>query len=284
MSRRRHIRRWITLLLLLSLLAGGIWIAVQLTSSVRSEGPELCTVDVSGDKFQLTPDQSRYAALISAVGVSKGLPPRASSIAIATALQESHLRNLNYGDAAGPDSRGLFQQRSSQGWGTEAEIMDPYYSTGAFYKALVKVPGYQSMPLTEAAQTVQRSAFPEAYADHESEGRAFASSLTGQSPASFSCSLLPSTGAGDPAAAQKEFAKAFPTLHAEVSNRELRVSTSGTTGWAVAQWAVANAKQFGIDRVDYDMQTWLRENRDGWRATQSSGRQVVITLASGPGA
>ncbi|WFR83198.1 hypothetical protein [Arthrobacter sp. Y-9] len=284
MSRRRHLRLWITLVLLASLVAGGIWVAVQLTHSISADGPELCTTETSGQKFQLTPEQSVYASLISAVGVSRELPPRASSIAIATAIQESNLRNLNYGDAAGPDSRGLFQQRPSQGWGTEAQIMDPYYSTATFYKALVKVPNYQSIPLTEAAQTVQRSAFPEAYADHESEGRAFASALTGQSPASFSCSLAPAPGAGDPQAVRKELAKAFPHLELDGSGREVRVDVSGTAGWAVAHWAVAHAKAFGIDRVDYDTQTWLRENRDGWRSTHALGHQVVITLASGPGA
>ncbi|MDP5227125.1 MULTISPECIES: hypothetical protein [Arthrobacter] len=284
MSRRRHIRRWITLTLLAALAVGGVWVAVQLTRSVRADGPDLCTADVSGQQFHLTPEQAKYASLIAAVGVTKGLPPRATSIAIATAMQETQLRNLNYGDSAGPDSRGLFQQRPSQGWGTEAEIMDPYYSASTFYAALVKVPEYQSLPLTVAAQKVQRSAFPEAYADQESEGRAFASSLTGQSPASFSCSLAPATGAGDPAAVRKELTTAFPSLAPEISGREVHVKATDSLGWAVAQWAVANAKGFGIDRVDYSSQTWLRENRDGWRTTQAPAREIVITLASGPGA
>ena len=91
----------------------------------------------------------------------RGLPARAASIALATAYQESKLRNLDHGDR---DSLGLFQQRPSQGWGTAKQIQDPYYATNAFYDALVKIDGYQTMRITEAAQEVQRSGFPEAYA------------------------------------------------------------------------------------------------------------------------
>ena len=93
----------------------------------------------------------------------RGLPARAASIALATAYQESKLRNLDHGDR---DSLGLFQQRPSQGWGTAEQLQDPYYAVNAFYDALVKVDGYQAMRITEAAQKVQRSGFPEAYEDH----------------------------------------------------------------------------------------------------------------------
>lgn len=79
------------------------------------------------------------------------------TIALATALQESALRNIDYGDR---DSLGLFQQRPSQGWGTPAQIMDPVYSAGVFYDRLAEVPGYSRLPLTVAAQRVQRSGFP----------------------------------------------------------------------------------------------------------------------------
>jgi hypothetical protein len=81
-------------------------------------------------------------------------------IALATAQQESRLRNLDYGDR---DSLGLFQQRPSSGWGTAGQVQDPVYAAGAFYDHLVTVPGWESGRLTEVAQTVQRSAFPEAY-------------------------------------------------------------------------------------------------------------------------
>ncbi|WP_219419845.1 hypothetical protein [Pseudonocardia nigra] len=85
-------------------------------------------------------------------------------MALATALQESGLRNLDYGDR---DSLGLFQQRPSQGWGSPAEVQDPRYAATQFYDRLVDVPGWTEMPLWQAAQTVQRSAFPTAYAKWE---------------------------------------------------------------------------------------------------------------------
>lgn len=135
-----------------------------------------CTVTVGEKAANLTAEQSNNAALIAAVAVERGLPARAASIGIATAIQESSLRNIDYGDR---DSVGLFQQRPSQGWGEVEEILDPYYSINKFYDGLVKVSGWQDLPVTEAAQEVQRSGFPEAYADHEGEARLWASALTG---------------------------------------------------------------------------------------------------------
>jgi len=106
------------------------------------------------------------------------------SIALATAYQESDIRNLDHGDR---DSLGLFQQRPSQGWGSTSQVQDPFYATNAFYDALEKVDGYQDMPITEAAQEVQHSAFGGAYAGHEADARALASALTGYSQARYSC-------------------------------------------------------------------------------------------------
>jgi cell wall-associated NlpC family hydrolase len=114
-------------------------------------------------------EQAANAAIIYNVAAGRGLPAKAAIIAIATALQESTLKNLNYGDR---DSLGLFQQRPSQGWGTPAQVTDPVYSAGKFYDGLVKVPGWESLPVTVAAQRVQRSAFPNAYAKWESAATA----------------------------------------------------------------------------------------------------------------
>ena len=103
------------------------------------------------------PEQTGNAALIAALSIKRGLPPRAATIALTTAYQESKILNITYGDR---DSLGLFQQRPSQGWGTEKQIMDPVYSTNKFYDALVKVKGYENADITEIAQKVQRSGFP----------------------------------------------------------------------------------------------------------------------------
>ncbi|MFF8610917.1 C40 family peptidase [Streptomyces sp. NPDC015346] len=104
------------------------------------------------------------AKVIVATGIQKRVPARGQVIALATALQESTLINLDHGDR---DSLGLFQQRPSQGWGTREQIMDPVYSSGKFYDGLVKIKDWEQMPVTVAAQKVQRSGFPDAYAKHE---------------------------------------------------------------------------------------------------------------------
>ncbi|WP_433795675.1 peptidase M23 [Actinoplanes sp. CA-252034] len=108
-------------------------------------------------------EQMANARLIVTIGAERRVPEKGLVIAVATALQESRLRNLRGGDR---DSIGLFQQRPSQGWGTPKQLGDPAYQTGKFYDKLLTVDGWQEMRLTEAAQAVQISAFPEAYQKH----------------------------------------------------------------------------------------------------------------------
>ena len=113
-------------------------------------------------------DQMRNAAIIINVGKEMGLPPRAWVIAIATAMQESRLTNLGHlGARNDHDSQGLFQQRPSAGWGTPAQVRDPEYASRKFYEKLKTVKGWETTALTRAAQRVQRSAYPNAYAKHE---------------------------------------------------------------------------------------------------------------------
>lgn len=115
-----------------------------------------------------TPQQTANAATIVAVGIGRSVAPRGLVIALATAMQESGLDNLgDLGPDNDHDSLGLFQQRPSQGWGTPAQIMDPAYAAAKFYDRLLQVPGWQQLPLTVAAQEVQQSAFPDAYAKWE---------------------------------------------------------------------------------------------------------------------
>jgi hypothetical protein len=160
-----------------------------------------------GTSYEFTPEQAENAATISAVGTSRGLPERAVTIALATALQESGLHNIGHGDR---DSLGLFQQRPSQGWGTRRQIMDPAYAAGAFYDHLVRVPGYAELPLTVAAQRVQRSGFPRAYAKHEPDARLLATALTGHSAATLTCEGRPApTPAGGPDAVRAALVRDF---------------------------------------------------------------------------
>jgi hypothetical protein len=115
------------------------------------------------DLSDWTGQQVANARIIVTIGDERGVPVQGRVIAVATALQESGLRNLRGGDR---DSIGLFQQRPSQGWGTPAQLSDPAYQTRKFYDKLLTVDGWQKMRLTEAAQAVQVSAFPNAYAKH----------------------------------------------------------------------------------------------------------------------
>ncbi|MFD3563502.1 C40 family peptidase [Streptomyces sp. NPDC058686] len=120
--------------------------------------------DVHIQGLDLPAEQIPNAQTIVATGISLDVPEKGQIIAIATAMQESRLRNLNSGDR---DSLGLFQQRPSQGWGTAQQIRDPVYASERFYKALLKVDGWQQMKVTQAAQAVQKSGYPDAYAQWE---------------------------------------------------------------------------------------------------------------------
>ncbi|PWU45851.1 hypothetical protein DLJ46_20025 [Micromonospora globispora] len=120
--------------------------------------------------IDLSDEQTANAKAIIAATKKSGLNERAAVISIATSLQESKLENLGHlGDRNDHDSLGLFQQRPSSGWGTPEQITDPEYSTMAFQKGLKQVDGWQDMPLTQAAQTVQVSAYPDAYAQWEQQ-------------------------------------------------------------------------------------------------------------------
>jgi hypothetical protein len=192
----------------------------------------------------MTPQQADSAATIAAVGLKLGMPPHAVTVAIATALQESGLYNLATGDR---DSVGLFQQRPSQGWGTVAQISDPVYAATAFYQRLRQQPNWTRLEVTRAAQLVQRSAAPEAYAQWEPQARAIAAALTGEDDATMSCHDL----------------KLGPPADYLVTAAERELGTGNLSGpqppdrgRALGSWLVAHAARFGIDRVTVDGNTW----------------------------
>ncbi|MFC8848203.1 MULTISPECIES: hypothetical protein [unclassified Micromonospora] len=120
--------------------------------------------------IDLDTEQTTNAKAIITATKKTGLDERAAVISIGTALQESKLQNLGHlGDHNDHDSLGLFQQRPSSGWGTPEQITDPEYATTAFLTGLKQVDGWHDMPLTDAAQTVQVSAYPDAYAQWEQQ-------------------------------------------------------------------------------------------------------------------
>ncbi|MEV0430583.1 C40 family peptidase [Micromonospora sp. NPDC050495] len=168
-----------------ALFTGGGTASAACSTTVGPDGHPLASViAVSppplGGVAGWTSDQVANAAVVVDVGAQRAVPPRGWVIALATAMQESTLRNLPGGDR---DSVGLFQQRPSQGWGAPARLRDPHYAAAAFYQALLAVDGWQAMALTDAAQAVQRSAHPGAYARWEDDAIALVRVLTGGAPA-----------------------------------------------------------------------------------------------------
>ena len=230
-------------------------VVAWLVLSGRPAPKPACTATaVSGESFTFTVEQTRNAATIAAVGRRLGMPDHATTVALATALQESGLRNLPGGDR---DSAGLFQQRPSQGWGTYEQVTDPLYAAAAFYERLREQPGWAQLPLTQAAQLVQRSALPNAYARWEPRARAAAAALTGAAPGALTCENLRVGAPG---------ADIVPVAHAELGTAVLSGPHEQAEGWALASWLVANATRFGLDEVTFDGRTWTAES-GAWEET-----------------
>ncbi|WP_455680829.1 C40 family peptidase [Streptomyces celluloflavus] len=151
-------------------------VAEQVESILKGGGKG--SVSVAG--LDNPKEQIPNAKTILATGVAMKVPPRGQIVALATALQESGLRNLDYGDR---DSLGLFQQRPSQGWGTAQQVRDPVHASTKFYEGLLKVSGWQSMTIAQAAQAVQASGFPDAYAKWEPLATALQKAIAKNLPA-----------------------------------------------------------------------------------------------------
>lgn len=245
--------------------------------------PRCQVVSGNGDgaSYEFGAEQAQNAATVAAVGTSRGMPERAVAIALATALQESGLRNISHGDR---DSLGLFQQRPSQGWGNEKQIMDPAYSAARFYAHLKDVPGYSRLPLTVAAQRVQRSGYPQAYAKHEPDAVLLAAALTGRAPATLTCEGRTADEPGDPAEVRAALVRDFGRDAAPESGRGGTLTVpvggaaggaqggSGQRGWELAHWAVAQASALGIERVSYGGWEWSAEDSGKeWRKPGKAG-------------
>ncbi|MER6069786.1 heavy metal transporter [Streptomyces sp. NPDC001817] len=292
---------------LLVLCGVAAYLVVQyVTGGGGARGCKVVSADGDATSYEFTPEQAVNAATIAAVGTGRGMPERAVTIALATALQESGLRNVEHGDR---DSLGLFQQRPSQGWGTEQQIMDPAYAAGIFYAHLAKVPNYTALPLTEAAQEVQRSGYPEAYAKHEPDAKLLAAALTGRAAATLTCDGRPETTASatGPDAVRAALVRDFgrdalqetgaqvggtpvpspspsPSVTATAEGRTVtvpvpqgaKVDTIGRgerqRGWQLAQWAVANSSALHIQRVSYAGREWAAGSGSGqWKPAASDG-------------
>lgn len=291
---------------LVLLCVAGYALAQYLTGSA---GSPRCTVRAAdgqgGGDYELEPRQAANAATITAVASQRGLPERAVTIALATAMQESGLRNIGHGDR---DSVGLFQQRPSQGWGTARQIQDPVYASGEFYTHLTRIPDYSQLPLTVAAQRVQHSGFPRAYAKHEPDAALLTSALTGRRAASFSCTTQPAdqtrVRAGSAEQVRHRLVREFGTGVLPGGDRgpgatggsgrrsapesQLTVASRGSQrDWELAHWMVAHADELRVDRIALHGRVWRADrSREGWHpdpaASAAAGRSAVtVRLTSG---
>ena len=263
--------------------------------------------ETTGTIYAMDPEQLQNASLIADVAMRRGLPDEAVIVALATAQQESKLRNIDYGDA---DSVGLFQQRPSQGWGSKEQILDPLYSTGKFFDALVKVRNWQNLTVAAAAQAVQRSAFPDAYTSWQPYGTALAAALTGNSLGQLTCRLghpgvdLKKGGSGStPTSLVAVVSQLTASLASDLQVTSPAVTAQGTKvaiitvsglggvgagddsaaehrNATVASWALAHSPE-GITRVVVGNQEW-RPDRDGWHPTSTVAAvgTVVMTVAA----
>src|SRR6476659_10955253 len=250
-------RRRLTALLVLAVVVTGGWFGARYL--IQSVASPKCTITAAGSTETFDPEQTGNAALIAALSVKRGMPPRAATIAITTAFQESKIRNLRYGDR---DSLGLFQQRPSQGWGTAEQILDPEFSTNKFYDALEKIKGYQTMDIAQAAQKVQRSAAGGAYAQHEAQARVTASTLSGQTHNGIVCALEDPATPGDPAEVAALVEKDFGVSAEEGKDTVTFQADSADRAWAVASWAVARANDTGANRGVVGDRKWRRGMQD----------------------
>ncbi|MDQ1746044.1 MAG: hypothetical protein QOD07_307 [Frankiaceae bacterium] len=226
-----------------------------------------CTLGHGPAAVDLDPEQAADAATIAGVALRLGLPDHAVTIALATALQESKLYNLSYGDR---DSLGVFQQRPSQGWGTPRQLMDPAYAAAAFYTHLARIPGWESLPVSTAAQMVQRSADGSAYVQWEEEARALARVLTGEVEAGLACRF------DNPP--QPRAAALTSAATAQLGTLWSARGSDRGHDWATAEWLVAHAYAYGVVQVDVRGMRWTSAS-GRWRAAASASPAASYRLA-----
>jgi len=284
--RRPRWRRVVVVLVVLAALAGagsyaGYTIYERVETALIVPG---CQAGSGVNAQPLDSDQAPVGATIAGVAARMGLPARALDIAYATALQESKLTNLPYGDL---DSVGVFQQRPSQGWGTATQLEDPEYASTAFFSALVKVPNYLSLPEYVAAQDVQRSADGSAYEQWESTAQLLTTEYTAVAHG-VTCWYTPAANTkANPAQAAAGLAHVFgPTGAAsdgavlqgvDAGRSELVVRVRPQDGWTVANWLMANASTYGLTKVSYDGWEWSASLRESsWQANPAHNAGSIL--------
>jgi hypothetical protein len=283
-ARERRAWQAVAAAVALALVALLIWMGARSPDGPPPRSGQQCTVEAGGT-VRLDAEQMANAATITAVGSRLEMPERAVVVALATALQESKLRNLPHlGDHNDHDSVGLFQQRPSQGWGSEDQLRDPRYAAERFFRALQQVPAWDRMRVTEAAQLVQRSAFPEAYQKWEHDATVLATALLGRAGGAVACTVA------DRPAARGAEATAAVRQHLSLDWGEVTAVPAGpdgdglsvvaqdrATGWRYAHWLVSHAGGLGVARVHFGELEWSIAS-PSWRAAGSASTHVFAEV------
>ena len=266
------------IVVVVALIAGGVvlWSAYNKTPLPIDDR---CVATAGGHTTTITPEQARNAAIIAGMSIKRGLVPRAASIALATAYQESGIRNLDHGHA---DSIGLFQQRPSKGWGTIEQILDPWYSTREFYQAMERIKNWRTRSINDVAQAVQRSAYPDAYRQHEANARALASALTGETPASFTCVVnAPKPGDPDGMATFLKKTLGSDTVTTGVKDGVLTVKAGNAAqAWSVAHLAIATTADYGLVSAQVGPYSWTHSTNSlaSWQGKGPTNTTDSVTL------
>lgn len=301
LAKSRGLRYLVVALVLLSLLTTatvifGPWLlTTQLAASLRAQRQAQtdggsCDAATTGTVVEanagaapsLSTEQVGNARVIWQVAQDLKLGDRAAVVGIATAMQESVLRNLDYGDR---DSEGLFQQRPVSGWGTPAQIRNPRLSALAFYgraththnPGLVDVSGWQKMSVAQAAQAVQRSAFPSAYAKHEKPAAGLVALFRSKAPAGTpeGQAALDSAMCGNADAAQCPATRM--SVEAGLTPDALRVLRCVKNGWPqITSYAGIGDRPSNVDR-DHQEGRAVDVMIPGYQT--AAGRQLGQTIA-----
>jgi hypothetical protein len=258
-----------TVLVVLAALVVGV-AAIRAAVSGKGSTVSECRVTVGSARYVIEPQQAANATTITAVGKRLSMPDHAVTIALATALQESNLHNLPFGDR---DSLGLFQQRPSQGWGTPAQLVNPRYAAAAFFTALKRVPGWRISSVTNAAQAVQRSNAPQAYARWEPLARTLAIATTGEAPAALTCQFSLDRSKTPPASP-------IATMTQELGPSRLDTAVSPSRGWTIASWLVGHAEQYRITSIRFAAREWTTHGRWNRSRTDEPGVRITQTPAA----
>ena len=260
--------------------AGGGYAAYRALEHVTASSPPPpgCQAGTGAGAITLDTGQAGIAATIAAVAARHKLPREAVTIALATAMQESDLENLNYGDR---DSVGVFQQRPSQGWGTAANLLDPVYATTKFYAALVDIPRYTKLPVDVAAQDVQHSADGTAYSQFDFVASQLSGDLAGQPAHAVTCWYSPAANqrANAALAAQglkQTFGNASRSGVAVRVRSKILYRVPDSTGWTAVSWLVTHAAQYGITEVRYAGYAWkAADGSMGWQRDPPTQGSIV---------